>query len=247
MKWALYPEDHQYPIAAGGNEDRVIFPDALVKSSETGAEVKMPKGGGAYRLCAYVFDKHGGAATANLSLHVKGPAIALKLPGQKATLPLQIVGDEAPLTYGATGWMGNAQRIGMDGSSTNKPHSGATCLQVAYKGADGWGGVVWQDPLGDWGDLPGGYDLTGATKLTFWARGAKGGEKVKFGFGVLRDKKYNDSSGSESLVTLTADWKQFAIDLKGKDLSCIKTGFLWTVEAQGAQVVFYVDDVQYEK
>ena len=246
VKWALYPEDHQYPLAAAGNEDRVIFPDALVKASETGAEVKMPKGGGAYRLCVYVFDKHGGAATGNLCLHVKGPAIALKLPGQKVKLPLQIIGDEAPLTYGASGMMGNSQRIGMDGACTDKPHSGATCLKVSYKAGDGWAGVVWQDPQGDWGDLPGGYDLTGATKLTFWVRGANGGEKVTIGFGLLKDKKYSDSAGGETVVTLTTDWKQFTIDLKGKDLSCIKTGFQWTVAGQGKPVVFYLDDVQYE-
>jgi hypothetical protein len=244
VKWALYPEDRQYPLV--GSDVQAIFPDALVRASETGAEVKMPKGGGAYRLCVYVFDKHGGAATGNLSLHVQGPAIALKLPGQKVKLPLQILGDEAPTAYAATGYMGNFQKVVMDGSCRVKPHAGATCTQVSYTAGDGWAGVVWQDPPSDWGQLPGGYDLTGASKLTFWARGANGGETVKFSFGLLKDKKYNDTASGEKLVTLTTGWQQFAIDLKGKDLSCIKTGFVWTAEARGAQVVFYLDDVRYE-
>ena len=143
--------------------------------------------------------------------------------------------------------MGNTQRVGMDGTCTDKPHSGATCLKVSYKAGDGWAGVIWQDPPGDWGDLPGGYDLSGASKLTIWARGANGGEKVIFGFGILKGKKYNDSAGGETPVTLTNDWKQFTIDLTGKDLSCIKSGFHWTVAGQGKPVVFYLDDVQYEK
>ena len=60
VKWALYPEEHPYPLGEAGVEDRVIFADALVKSSATGAEVKMPQGGGAYRLYVYVHDQHGG-------------------------------------------------------------------------------------------------------------------------------------------------------------------------------------------
>ncbi len=245
VKWAFFPEDRQYPLTAD-KELRVIFPDALVRSSETGAEVKMPKGGGAYRLCVYVFDKHGGAATGNLCLHVKGPAIAMKLPGQKVKLPLLIVGDGAPLTYSPSGNMGNSARVVMDAACTEKPHSGATCLKVSYKAGDGWAGVVWQDPQGDWGELPGGYDLTGATKMTFWARGAAGGEKVIIGYGLLKDKKYSDSAGDSTTVTLTPDWKQYTIGLNGKDLSCIKTGLQWTVAGQGKPVVFYLDDVQYE-
>jgi hypothetical protein len=51
--------------------------------------------------------------------------------------------------------------------------------------ADQWGGVVWQHPANDWGDANGGFNLTGAKKLTFWARGEKGGEKVSFEFGLL--------------------------------------------------------------
>ena len=247
VKWALYPEDHPYSVSAEGSELRVVFPDAIVKSSETGAEVKMPKGGGAYRLCVYVFDKHGGAATGNICLYVKGPVIALKLPGQKAKLPFKIIGDDAPAAFGATGVMGNTQRVNMDSTCTDKPHSGATCLKVSYKAGDLWAGVVWQDPPGDWGDLPGGYDFTGATKLTFWARGAAGGEKVMVGVGLLKEKKYDDSAVAEIPVTLTTDWKQYTIDLAGKDLTCIKSGFRWTVAGQGKPVVFYLDDVQFEK
>ena len=49
-------------------------------------------------------------------------------------------------------------------------------MRVEFQGSQGWGGVVWQSPAGDWGDRPGGYDLTGAKRISFWARGDEGDE-----------------------------------------------------------------------
>jgi len=165
-----------------------------------------------------------------------------------ATLPFGVIGDDYKGSpFIASGWMGNTGAIGMDDKCAVNPHSGKTCLKVDYKAADNWGGVVWQNPANDWGDQPGGVDLTGAKKLTIWARGEKGGEKVKFGFGVLgADKKYSDTGKAETEVTLTTEWKAYEIDLAGKDLSRIKTGFMWVVGGQGAPVTFYLDDVVYE-
>ena len=120
-------------------------------------------------------------------------------------------------------------------------------MKIEYRAADNFGGVVWQDPPNDWGDKAGGHDLSGAKKLSFWARGEKGGEKVECKFGILgADKKFADSSTGSTTVELTNEWKQYTIDLNGKDLSRIKTGFCWVVAGQGAPITFYLDDVQYE-
>gem|GEM_PF-6635581 len=35
-------------------------------------------------------------------------------------------------------------------------------------------------------------------------------------------------------------------DLKGKDLSQIKTGFTWVVGAKGQPVTFFLDDIRFE-
>ena len=84
--------------------------------------------------------------------------------------------------------------------------------------------------------------------LTFWARGASGGEVVTFQFGLLgKDKTYSDSaSGKLDRVTLTQTWKRYTLDLKGQDLSRIKTGFCWVVAATGQPVTFSLDDIRYE-
>ena len=60
------------------------------------------------------------------------------------------------------------------------------------------------------------------------------------------DKKFPDSASGETTVTLTKEWKQYAIDLSGKDLSRIKTAFCWVLTGQGKPVTFYLDDVKYE-
>ncbi|MBN2711324.1 MAG: hypothetical protein JXR97_02680, partial [Planctomycetes bacterium] len=94
----------------------------------------------------------------------------------------------------------------------------------------------------------GGWDLTGAKKLSFWARGAQGGEKVKIEAGILDSKaKYPDSTKlSLGEVVMTKEWKKHEIDLAGKDLSCIKTGFCWVVAGQGNPMTFYFDEIKYE-
>lgn len=150
--------------------------------------------------------------------------------------------------YIASGWMGNAQGIKMDDGCATNPHSSNTCLRVEYTASGDWAGVVWQDPANDWGDQPGGWNLTGAKKLKFWARGEKGGETVTFKFGLLgSDKKHFDSaSGDSGPVKLTKEWQEYSIDLAGKDLTRIKTGFVWTLAGQGSPTVFFLDDIRFE-
>ena len=144
--------------------------------------------------------------------------------------------------------MGNTTAIAVDDACTVQPHAGATCMKVDYTAEGNWAGVVWQSPPDDWGDRPGGHDLTGAKQLVFWARGHRGGEKVECKLGVIaRDKKFHDSAtATTGPLTLTAEWTRYAIPLAGKDLSHIKTGFAWIVAGQGRPITFYLDDIRYE-
>ena len=174
---------------------------------------------------------------------------ALAADVQKATLPLSLydeAGGAAPFI--PSGYMGNTNSIKMTENATDNPHAGKNCLKVEYSAKDNWGGVVWQSPANDWGDQPGGWDLTDAKKLTFWARGEKGGETVSFSFGLIaKDKKYHDKDKGELKdVVLTKEWKQYSIDLAGKDMSSVKTGFCWVLGAKGEPITFYLDDIKYE-
>jgi len=242
VKWVMQADPELYKTGGGHENKPPLYPDAIVSGTLKAAVVKMPAAPGAYRLYAYVHNAHGGAAVANVSLD------AAKSPAKKAVLPLVIYAENGdPQPYIPSGYMGTTAAIKMNPACTVQPHSGKTCLQADYTYIDNWGGVVWQNPVNDWGKLPGGYDLTGAKTLSFWARGDQGGEVVTFLYGLLgADAAYSDSSTGKVVATLTKDWKQYTISLTGKDLSQIKTGFAWTLAAPGKSVRFYLDDIQYQ-
>ncbi len=263
VRWLLQRDD--VPKPSGGDTEPIppTFPEAVKKGDLTGADVQMPKFPGAYRLFAYLDDGSNAAAVGNIPLFVKEGAAktadATPAPTsgdakpdalRKPALPYVLYAEPGKRddTYAASGWMGNTASIQMNEGSTVKPHTGGTCLKVDYKAAGEWAGVVWQSPAGDWGDKPGGLNLTGAKKLTFWARGESGNEEVTFQFGLLgKDKKYGDSaSGKKDKARLTTEWREYSIDLSGLDLSRIKTGFGWVVAGQGKPVTFYLDDIRYE-
>ena len=131
-----------------------------------------------------------------------------------------------------------------------------------------WGGYMFvngylapgeTEPAADFGEHDAGLDLSGASKLVFYAKGEKGGERVEFFLGGLGRNEdgsavapYPDSTSKVSLgyVSLTPEWKRYEIPLAGRDLSRIACGFGWTaskVNNPGAETVsFYLDEIHYE-
>ncbi|MDP2920962.1 MAG: hypothetical protein Q8O12_01145 [Candidatus Omnitrophota bacterium] len=155
--------------------------------------------------------------------------------------------------YIPAGYMGDYSDVKIETASFDNPHSGTTCIKATYSNAVSqgarWAGMYWQSPANNWGDKKGGFDLTGATKLTFWARGAKGEERIEeFKLGGITGLYPDSDIAGIGPVMLTQDWKKYEIDLSGKDLSYISGGFCWAtnidVNPEGA--VFYLDDIKYE-
>jgi len=155
--------------------------------------------------------------------------------------------------YIPSGWMGDYGDIKLDDSSKDNPKSGETCIKITYSAkksqGQGWAGIYWQNPANNWGSKKGGFDLTGFNKLTFWARGEKGGEIIqKFKTGGIRGA-YPDSTDMESQpIELTKDWKQYTLNLAEKDLSYISGGFCWiaTADQNPEGATFYLDEIKYE-
>lgn len=248
VHWVLQYDPVSYNVGGGAEFTPPTFPDAIVNADDHGADLKMPQSGGGYRLFAYIHNAHNGSAVANVPLFVTGNTPPPVLAASKATLPAVVYADGKGGAWTASGYEGNTGAIKMDDNSTDDPHGGSACLKVTYNAGDNWAGVVWQDPANDWGDQPGGTDLTGASKLSFWARGAKGSETVSFSMGILgSDKKFHDTAHAElTNVHLKSTWTKYSMDLTGQDLSRVKTGFVWIVAGQGAPVTFYLDDIKYE-
>ena len=146
----------------------------------------------------------------------------------------------------------------MQEDSTDRPHSGATCIRASFRsqlvrGLPNWGAWVFMHgvlrdgkPVPNWGDVPGaGMNLTGARRLTFWARGEKGKERVEFFAHGIGDS----APKVKKQVTLSTAWKPYSIDLRHVDLSYVLGGFGWS--ASGAtnglrDITFYLDDIRYE-
>src|ERR1051325_2906218 len=166
-----------------------------------------------------------------------------------------------------------AAAVSLNGSWTATKHTGATAIRCQFDDVAGpnFGGYYFLNgvltgndtaPQANFGDVANaGVDLTGVTRLTFWARGEVGGEQIEFFIaGVGRDAAtgvpfapFPDSAprhpAQNTRTVLTNTWQQYSIEgLGALDLSYVLGGFAWVADdthnAGGA--VFYLDDLEYE-
>jgi len=155
--------------------------------------------------------------------------------------------------YIPSGYMGDYGDILYNDSHGENPHSGASCIKIVYtpdvsQGAR-WAGIYWQNPANNWGARKGGYDITGATRLAFWARGEIGGERIEeVKMGGISGAYPDSDTATVGPIVLTKEWKQYEIDLTGKDLSYISGGFCWStnLDVNPDGCTFYLDDIRYE-
>jgi hypothetical protein len=155
--------------------------------------------------------------------------------------------------YFPTGWMGDGKKPGhvsLNECWNNNPHSGQNAIKVDYKrGALGWAGVYWLHPAENWGDRPGGFDLSGASRLTFWARSETSDTpQIEFfvgGVACLTSEPYPDSvcPAVRKKISLSSVWTKYTIDLpQPLDLSRVVGGFGWSTNES---VSFLLDDIVY--
>jgi hypothetical protein len=155
-----------------------------------------------------------------------------------------------------SGYMPTGECISVDDGWQYDVKDGKTCMRVIYdvicsREGRKWAGVYWQNPPDNWGSRKGGYDLTGATKLVFWAKGELGGERIEEfhigGMGAGQIYPDSDTAGIGPVI-LTKEWKEYTIDLRGKDLSYISGGFAWiaNVDSNLHHCTFYLDNIRFE-
>jgi len=151
-----------------------------------------------------------------------------------------------------SGWMGDYSDLNFRDAETTRPRAGKYCIKMGYKakGGAGWGGIYWQTPANNWGNVEkAGFDLSKAKKLTFWARGEKGGEvitKVKVG-GISGNFPDSDDVTVEG-ITLTDQWTQHTVDLAGKNLTKIIGGFcvVFAKNDNPDGATIYLDDILFQ-
>jgi hypothetical protein len=153
-----------------------------------------------------------------------------------------------------SGWMGDYGDIKMDLVCKENPRSGNSCIKIVYNAKStqgmGWIGIYWQQPPNNWGDAKGGYDLTGAKKLTFYVRGEIGGEKVaEFKVGGIPGDFPDSDTVSIGPIELKKTWVQYSVDLTRRDLRNIIGGFCFVAYKDDNPNGFtmYLDDIIYEE
>ncbi|MDD5021279.1 MAG: hypothetical protein PHR82_03960 [Endomicrobiaceae bacterium] len=172
---------------------------------------------------------------------------------QFAPLAIYIENASKDNHFAPSGWMGDYGDIKLNLACMETPKNGRTCIKITYnakmsQGA-GWAGIFWQQPANNWGNKKGGYNLTGAKKLSFWARGANGGEKIaEFKVGGITGEYPDSDSQSMGPIELTKEWTQYTLDLTGKDLSYVVGGFAFSASKDDNPngFVLYLDDIIFE-
>lgn len=167
-----------------------------------------------------------------------------------------VYSDKGAMTnhYIPSGWMGDYGDLKIDDANTEDPADGRTSIKWTYnaKEAQGarWAGAFWQHPANNWGEKPGGFDLTGYKRLTFWAKGQQGGEVInEFKMGGITGTFSDTDSAAIGPVTLTKEWKKYTIDLADKNLTKIIGGFCWATskDVNPDGFVMYLDEIRFEK
>lgn len=164
---------------------------------------------------------------------------------------------------------GENAAVTMNGSWNGSPHAGATAIRAEFQDVPGanFGGFYLLNgilpdgapsPQANFGTVPdAGINLTGATALTFWARGQDGGEIIEFFMGgVGRDPNtgqpvspYPDSTPVvKQTFVLTTQWTQYSLDLTGRILGYVLGGFGWVASdaENSGGAIFFMDDIEYQ-
>lgn len=154
-----------------------------------------------------------------------------------------------------SGWMGDYGDLKFSDSDTSSPVDGRTAIKIIYSGeakqGANWTGIYWQHPANNWGEKQGGgYDLSKYTKLTLWAKGAMGGEKLaKFCTGGITGTFMDSDAVEIGPIVLTKDWKKYEIPLKDHDMRNISGGLCWAASKDDNPNGFtiYLDEIRFEK
>ena len=224
-----------------------IVPLEFRKTESSNYKIKLPNVKGVIKVYAFVEDEAQNLGIAQRSVIVENASLPKGyIPGAHIELPFTIYDESDNLPYLPTAYMGDFDGLTVNAECKKMPKFGKECLEINYTNEGGWYGLALVDPPNDWGDKAGGYDWSGATKLTFWAR-ASAQVEGSVGFGMIGDdKKYHDSAKKSLDLEFPAYWKQYQIDLNGLDLSCIKTGLIFYLGGIGEPYSVWIDGVVVE-
>lgn len=217
-------------------------------NTSDGFEIQIPNEDGALKIYVTVRDAYNNVGIASTTIIAKDEkAKERKYLVPKVSLPFYVYNDNNDLPYAPSGYMGNYKSIEVDLNHQEEVHSGNTSIKISYKARNNWYGVGFVNPANDWGDILGGYDLSGAKTFSFWAKANDDNIEATIGFGLIdKDKPFPDTDKKSVKIMLTKKWKQYNIKLKKLDLSCIRSGLVLFSSSNGFPHDIYLDEVVFE-
>ena len=106
-------------------------------------------------------------------------------------------GEDSAFCAYAAGWQGDYDGLAVDTDvSADGGCADGECLRFSYDPTGGdvrWTGVRMQWPADNWGHVPGGLDLTGATALVFRAKATRGRPRKCFAVGGIVSGRFPSS------------------------------------------------------
>lgn len=213
-----------------------------------GYEIQLPKENGPIKVYVTVKDSYNNVGIASTSIIViDEDAKNKKYLVAKTTLPFYVYKDADDMPYIPSAYMGNHGAMDVDTNNEVDVHSGETSIKLSRKDDHNWYGVGFVDPPNDCGENPGGYDISGAEKFSFWAEASKNKLTATIGFGLIgKNKPFPDTSKKSIKIQLTTKWKKYSIKTKKLDLSCIRSGLVVFSQSFGWPQDIYLDDIVFE-
>lgn len=159
-----------------------------------------------------------------------------------------------------SGFFGDIMDLTLAQDDSSMPRTGSNAIRIEYRprGDDGFAGIFWQCPEGNWGTVPNaGFNLTLATRVSFFAKVAESSMKAEFkvgGIGFNDGAPFKDSTRSistePSILPLDTEWRRFEIDLTPHtaNLTYIIGGFMFVTskEQNPNGLVLYLDEIVWE-
>ncbi|HEX3028673.1 MAG TPA: glycosyl hydrolase family 17 protein, partial [Clostridia bacterium] len=150
-----------------------------------------------------------------------------------------------------SGYMGSTENIKLERVAANsgdiRKYMKISLLNKNQSGE--WSGIYWQYPANNWGNKHG-LNLFQPQKLTFYAKGDKGGEYAEFKVGGISGDfadSINPAIGT-NLVKLSNRWVKYSIDIGGRDASSVIGGFCCVASRNynPSECVLYLANIQFE-
>jgi hypothetical protein len=188
--------------------------------------------------------EHQGPEQAAQALSVASPSRSEK---PKPAVPALDVSRAYPIVES----VGANRRFKLDKTSAADAHSAPDAWKISFESRGGFGGFCWKNRAGNEGEAAGdNLSAAGYRRISFWAKGEKGGEVAEFragGLGNVKTRHRDSLDVTAGKIKLNAGWHEYSIYVIDADLSSVMTPFcvLLYREDNADGAVVYVDDIEY--